>query len=72
MNNLKLLFQKLQIEIPPLKNDKKPSRKIVFVDPDDENLSWWWPALVLFLLILLTIRSFLLLNTLYSTRDWTI
>ena len=35
------------IRVPPF-NPKKypPSRKIVFVDPDDLEARWWWPAMI--------------------------
>jgi len=35
------------VTIPPLNPTKTyPKRRIVFVDPDDEQAKWWWPAMV--------------------------
>src|SRR5262249_16799988 len=33
---------------PPHPRRNPPKRKVVFVDPDDVDAPWWWPAMVLY------------------------
>lgn len=34
--------------VPPVDPKRtEPSRQIVFVDPDDDNCRWFWPAMVI-------------------------
>ena len=47
LRRMDLRRQEITFSIPLLRpKQSTPSRRIVFVDPEDTNAEFWWPAMV--------------------------